>query len=106
MRVQRLAKDALLASMSEAPVARDRLGATMDAFAAALVELEGAPLNSPEIRASLAAARDEWLWLVRGVHGADGPEGRVALVRASDALVATFEQLTASYERSLQVIMS
>ncbi|VTU23480.1 ANTAR domain protein [Variovorax sp. SRS16] len=106
MRVQRLAKDALLASMAPAHGARDRLVATMDAFEAALLELERAPLSSPEIRAELAAARDEWLRLVRGVHGADSAEGRAALVRASDALVATFEQLTASYEHSLQVIMS
>jgi hypothetical protein len=106
MRVQRLAKEALLASMSAAPAERDRLGATMDGFAAALLELEDAPLNSPEIRAALAAAREEWLRLVRGVHGADGTQGRVALVRASDALVETFERLTTAYEHSLQVIMS
>jgi AmiR/NasT family two-component response regulator len=106
MRVQRLAKDALLASMLPAPAARDRLAPTMDEFEAALLELERAPLSSPEIRTALAAARDEWLRLVRGVRAADGAEGRAALVRSSEVLVETFEQLTASYEHSLQVIMS
>ena len=101
MRAQRLAKEALLAAPSQ-----DRMAATMDEFEAALRELEAAPLSSPEIRASLAVARDEWLHLMRGVRALDSAEGRASLVRASDALVDTFEQLTAAYEHSLQVIMS
>ena len=71
---------------------RGRLAPTMDAFEAALLELEHAPLSSPEIRAALAAARDEWLRLVRGVRDADSAEGRAALVRSSEALVDTFER--------------
>lgn len=106
MRAQRLAKDALLASMLPASASRDRLVPTMEAFEAALLELEQAPLSSPEIRAALVAARDEWMRLVRGVRGADNAEGRAALVRSSEALVEVFERLTASYEHSLQVIMS
>jgi hypothetical protein len=106
MRVQRLAKDALLASLWPASAASERLAVTMDEFEAALLELERAPLSSPEIRTALVAARDEWLRLVRGVRGADSAEGRAALVRSSDVLVDTFEALTASYEHSLQVIMS
>lgn len=106
MRAQRLAKDALLASMLGEPAARARLAPTMDAFEAALAELEHAPLGTAEIRAALASARDEWLRLVGGVRAADSPEGRATLVRASDALVDSFERLTASYEHSLQVIMS
>ena len=103
---QRLAKDALLASMLPSPDAQQRLAATMDEFEAALRELEAAPLSSPEIRAALAIARDEWLHLMGGVRGLDSAEGRASLVRSSDALVDTFERLTASYEHSLQVIMS
>lgn len=106
MRVQRLAKDALLASMLPASGSQARLAPIMDEFEAALLELEQAPLSSPEIRTALAAARDEWLRLVRGVRGADTAEGRAALVRSSEVLVDTFERLTASYEHSLQVIMS
>jgi nitrate/nitrite-specific signal transduction histidine kinase len=106
MRVQRLAKDALLASTLSADAPRERLAPTMNEFESALLELEGAPLSSPEIRTALAAARDEWLQLAHGVHGADSADGRVALVRSSDALVDIFDRLTASYEHSLQVIMS
>jgi len=106
MRAQRLAKDALLASTLSQDAMRDRLAPTMDAFESALLELERAPLSSPEIRTALAAARDEWLQLVHGVRELESPEGRAALVRSSDALVDTFDQLTASYEHSLQVIMS
>ena len=101
MRAQRLAKEALLATPSQ-----ERMDATMDEFEAALRELEAAPLSSPEIRAALAVARDEWLHLVRGVRALDSAEGRASLVRASDALVDTFERLTAAYEHSLQVIRS
>ena len=101
MRAQRLAKEALLAAPSQ-----DRMATTMDEFEAALRELEAAPLSSPEIRAALAVARDEWLHLLGGVRALDSAEGRASLVRASEALVDTFEQLTAAYEHSLQVIMS
>ncbi|WP_369655415.1 ANTAR domain-containing protein [Variovorax sp. V213] len=106
MRAQRLAKDALLASTIAAEASRGRLLPTMNEFEAALGELERAPLSSPEIRAALVAARDEWLHLVGGVQALDSPEGRATLVRSSEALVDTFERLTAWYEHSLQVIMS
>ena len=106
MRAQRLAKDALLASALAAGPSRERLLPTMNEFEAALLELERAPLSSPEIRAALAAARDEWLRLVGGVQALESPEGRATLVRSSEALVDTFERLTAWYEHSLQVIMS
>ncbi|WP_076999262.1 type IV pili methyl-accepting chemotaxis transducer N-terminal domain-containing protein [Variovorax sp. KK3] len=106
MRAQRLAKDALLASLLGGGEWSMRLAPTMDAFEASLLELERAPLSSPEIRAALAGARDEWLRLVRGVREADRAEGRADLVRASEVLADTFDRLTASYEHSLQVIMS
>ncbi|WGT61936.1 type IV pili methyl-accepting chemotaxis transducer N-terminal domain-containing protein [Variovorax paradoxus] len=106
MRAQRLAKDALLASALAAGASRERLLPTMNEFEAALLELERAPLSSPDIRAALAAARDEWLRLVGGVQALESPEGRATLVRSSEALVDTFERLTAWYEHSLQVIMS
>ena len=106
MRAQRLAKDALLAATLSSDASRERLPSTMAEFEAALLELESAPLSSPEIRTALAAARDEWLRLVRGVRDIDSAEGRAALVRASDVLVDTFDHLTAWYEHSLQVIMS
>ena len=106
MRAQRLAKDALLAAALKEKTAKARLVPTMAEFEAALLELEHAPLSTAEIRAALASARDEWLRLVGGVQALDSADGRATLVRSSDALVDTFERLTASYEHSLQVIMS
>lgn len=106
MRAQRLAKDALLASTLAADASHGRLLPTMNEFEAALLELERAPLSSPEIRAALVTAREEWLRLVGGVQALDSPEGRATLVRSSEALVDTFERLTGWYEHSLQVIMS
>ena len=106
MRAQRLAKDALLAAALKEKAANARLVPAMAEFEAALLELEHAPLSTTEIRAALASARDEWLRLVGGVRTLDSADGRATLVRSSDALVDTFERLTASYEHSLQVIMS
>lgn len=106
MRAQRLAKDALLASLLHSEAASARLALTMDEFEAALLDLEQAPVSSAEIRAMLAQARDEWLVLLGGVRNADSADGRMALVRASETLLQRFDQLTAAYERSLQVIMS
>jgi len=106
MRAQRVAKDALLSAMLAQGPWRERLEATIAAFEATLLELERAPLSSPEIRDALAGARDEWLRLLRGVRSADRSDGRAELVRASEVLVDAFDALTASYEHSLQVVMS
>jgi len=109
MRVQRLAKDALLAMLLPGGAHRARLAPTIAEFDAALLELERAPLSSPEIRDALAAARADWQRLVRSAQGterAERAESAADLVRASDALVQTFDALTASYEHSLQVVMS
>ena len=106
MRAQRVAKDALFAALLPDGPWRERLASTTATFEATLVELERAPLSSPEIRDALAGARDEWLRLLRGVRSADRSDGRAELVRASEVLVDAFDALTASYEHSLQVVMS
>jgi ANTAR domain/Type IV pili methyl-accepting chemotaxis transducer N-term len=106
MRVQRVAKDALLAALLDEPARREALAPVLDEFAAALIELERAPLTSAETREALALVRDEWLRLLRGADGAGRAEGRALLVASSDALLDAFDRLTAGYEHSLQVIMS
>lgn len=106
MRAQRVAKDALFAALLPDGPWRERLESTIATFEATLLELERAPLSSPEIRDALAGARDEWLRLLRGVRSADRSDGRAELVRASEVLVDAFDALTASYEHSLQVVMS
>ena len=106
MRVQRVAKDALLAALLGEPDRREALAPLLDEFGAALQELERTPLTSAETREALALARDEWLRLLRGADAADRAEGRTLLAASSDALLDVFDRLTASYEHSLQVIMS
>jgi len=106
MRVQRLAKDALLAALLHEPQRRVGLPALMDAFEAALRELGAAPLSSEDIRAGLAEAGEEWLRLLRGLRSSDDAESQALLAGSSDALLDIFDRLTAAYEHSLQVIMS
>ena len=107
MRVQRIAKESLLAATDAAtPQAlMRRHEAALDAFEAAQRDLEQAPLTSPEIRATLAQVRDEWLRLLGGVGASGTGAGRRALVQASEALLVRLDSLTAAYEHSFQVIM-
>jgi Type IV pili methyl-accepting chemotaxis transducer N-term len=108
MRVQRIAKESLLAAAQShdgASSSRPSHDAALDAFEAAQRELEQAPLTTPEIRATLAQVRDEWLRLLGGVGASATGVGRRTLVRASEALLVRLDCLTAAYEHSLQVIM-
>ena len=108
---QRLAKQALLAGLL--PVAGAALQAaaaaqTVREFEAGLAALEQAPLATDAIRAALAQARGQWQRLLDGLRRAAGPEavaGRLVLARESEALLASFEQLTSLYEHSLQVLL-
>ena len=106
MRVQRAAKEALLAALLQQPGRHAALQPVLDEFEAALLELEQAPLSSPEIRTGLQAAREEWARLLRGLGSVEQAEGRALLARSSEALLEIFDRLTAAYEHSLQVIMS
>ena len=105
MRVQRIAKESLLAAMQPAPSAAQADDTVLAAFEAAQRELEETPLSSPEIRSTLAQVRDEWLRLLGGVDAARTSGGRRVLVDASEALLVRLDSLTAAYEHSFQVIM-
>ena len=109
LRVQRVAKDSLLAALQapagDAQALAQRRDAALGEFELALRELEQAPLSSGEIRTTLAQVRDEWLRLLAGLRAADRNDGRRALVHASDVLLDRLDALTAAYEHSLQVIM-
>jgi AmiR/NasT family two-component response regulator len=106
MLAQRLAKDALLAELLDDATRREGFVQLKSEFESALLELDMAPLSSPEIRQALKAARDEWTRLQAGLRFLDKAESRLAISRASEGLLEAFEGLTALYERSLQVIMS
>jgi hypothetical protein len=109
MRVQRIAKESLLAATGGAePVPQapsPRHAAEIDAFESVQRELEQAPLTSPEIRATLAQVRDDWRRLLGGVDASATGAGRRTLVQASEALLERLDTLTAAYEHSFQVIM-
>jgi len=106
MRVQRLAKQALLEVLLSQPQRQATLPGLLDAVESTLLELERAPLGSAAARETLAQAREQWLHLLRGLRLVQGSEGRQALAVASDALLELFDRLTADYEHSLQLILS
>lgn len=111
MLAQRLAKQALLAGLLAQPQAAGHAQAaaqTVREFEAALSALEQAPLATEAIRAALALARGQWQRLLDGLRRSEGPEaalGLAALARESEALVASFDQLTSLYEHSMQVLL-
>jgi hypothetical protein len=105
MLAQRVAKLAMVALATDRAPAAQPLNAAVDAFEATLNELERAPLSSELIRSSLAAARDEWLRMMRSVAACDQMAERVACAAASDALVQIFDRLTEHYQRSLEALM-
>jgi len=101
---QRLAKEALLADLLPGH-GNGQIGAGLSAFEAGLLELEAAPLSSAEIRASLAAVREEWLRLLRSLRELRGPEAAAGLARSSELLLSRLDQLTVQYQQSLQLIL-
>ena len=109
LRVQQVAKTSLLAALhrqgSEGALQARRRDATLAEFEAAQRALEAAPLSSPEIRATLDLARDDWLRLLAGLRADELGDGQRALVQASETLLERLDALTAAYEHSLQVIM-
>jgi hypothetical protein len=109
MRVQRIAKDHLLATLAASasssgarPAPDDAL---IDEFVLALRELEQAPLSSPAIREILEHVREEWLRLLAGLRTPDPQASARAMVHASETLLQRLDDLTEAYEHSLQVIM-
>ena len=102
MRSQRVAKEALLATMAPEAGRSARLQLLLAEFERALDEIEAAPLSSPEIAAALAASRESWLVLLRALRGADA----AALAHASEELLQHLDRLTESCEHSLQTLLS
>lgn len=114
---QRFAKCALLAAVQPelAPLQMLELQQVRTAFEAALTHLNGIPLSTPEIAEVLAAAGVAWLHLVGAVQALPGmparlePTGSQAGLQAvgqhSEALLALFEQLSAHYASSLQLLL-
>ena len=108
---QRLAKQALLAGLltdAGAAVQAAAAAQTVREFETGLAALDQAPLATDAIRTALAQARGQWQRLLDGLRRAAGPEaaaGRLVLARESEALLASFEQITSLYEHSMQVLL-
>ena len=110
---QRHAKYALLGALG-GPALAARHGAgiaeSRAAIDAGLLYLNQIPLTSPEIRTTLQAAADGWHQLLEAIRGSDNVAGaaqvasleRIAV--SSEALLEVFEQLTALYETSMQML--
>ena len=106
MQVQRLAKEALLAVLLAEPARHAALAPLVQAVDEGLAALARSPLSSPEIRDALASAGQQWQRLCLGLRQAPDGGALLMLVRASDALQDSLDQLTGAYEHSLQVIMA
>lgn len=109
---QRFAKGALMALLEPAtPTGEAAMTLAQREFEAGLALLQGLPLSTPEIRQTLDAAAREWELLVAGATQLQRPAGRDRLLRleglasASENLLEGFEQLSAHYERSMQMLM-
>jgi hypothetical protein len=74
-----------------------------DTFEQALNYLNDIPLSSPEIRAKLVTAGEQWRQLQSGA--ADMPRGLEAVALASEGLLDVFEGLSDLYEHSMQMLM-
>lgn len=110
---QRLAKQALLAGQLQGPAADAQAAAavqSMQAFEQALAWLEQAPLGTGEIRAALALARGQWQRMLAAVRraaaGVEPHEAARQLGRESEALLASFDELTALYQHSMQGLLA
>ncbi|MCY1539857.1 hypothetical protein D9M68_754660 [compost metagenome] len=80
-------------------------------FESGLALLNSLPLSTPEIRRTLDTAALEWDKVLAGAAHIQRPAGRDRLLRleglaaASESLLEAFEQLSAEYERSMQMLM-
>ncbi|MED5620038.1 type IV pili methyl-accepting chemotaxis transducer N-terminal domain-containing protein [Ideonella sp. BN130291] len=105
---QRLAKQALLGVLLTGEAGREaalQSAQTVRDFEAALDALKAAPLSTPEIRAGLAGADEQWQRMLHGARTVASARGRLLLADASEALLGCFERLTERYERSVQLLM-
>ena len=95
---QRYAKCALLcdqAGMAEARAAIEQ----------GLAYLNGLPLSAPDIRSALADATAGWQQMLAGASEAATPQGQERIATASESLLEVYEQLSAHYERSMQMLV-
>jgi AmiR/NasT family two-component response regulator len=111
---QRFGKYALLAAAGQGQaveLAQSGMRAAQQEFEAALTYLNGLPLSTPAIHEALGAAGVAWLQMVAAAQEAQrlAPAKRGArleeLAASSETLLGLFEQLSAQYEHSMQMLL-
>lgn len=105
---QRFAKYALLAGVGDAAAMQGNeagMAEVRAAFEQAQRYLNGIPLTSKEIRASLDAAAVGWAQMLAGADPAGQKASLERLAVASEDLLDVFDKLSVQYERSMQVLM-
>ncbi|APW38578.1 response regulator receiver protein [Rhodoferax koreense] len=110
---QRYAKYALLGAMGAVGAgggvaARNQAGLleARTAFEQALSFLNGIPLTSTGIRASLETGASHWRHMVVATDGLQGGGAAIGqLAAASEGVLDVFEQLTEDYENSMQMLV-
>ena len=111
---QRFSKFVLLTLAGEGAAAQDALAgmqAAQQEFEAALTYLNGLPLSTPAINDTLGAAGVAWLQVVAAARAAQRlPVGERSvclneLASGSETLLGLFEQLSAHYECSMQMLV-
>ena len=108
MLAQRMAKLALLGTLLREPAAgaaREAMVDTDGEFQRALQSLAALPIVTPEIRHALEQAERNWQLLRGACREAHATSGRRTLAHTSETLLELFDELTARYEHSLQVIL-
>lgn len=70
-----------------------------------LTYLNGLPLSTPDIRSALAGATAGWQQMLAGASEAASPAGQERIAAASESLLEAYEQLSAHYERSMQMLV-
>jgi hypothetical protein len=88
--------------------AQTSMQAAQQEFEAALTYLNGLPLSTPAIYDTLGAAGVAWLQVVAAAKEAqrlDAIEALETLANGSETLLRLFDQLSAHYERSMQLLV-
>ncbi len=105
MLAQRLAKLAIVGSLTSPAASRDAMRVAETAFVDGFAYLSRIPLTSPEIRAALDAAVSDWTLFRPALARAKDVKARGEIASLSEALLIHFELLTDLYERGMQMLM-
>lgn len=105
---QRFAKYALLGVLGDSSLVQSSEAGMVEsraAFEQALGYLNSIPLSTQDIRTALGAANIFWQQMLAGAQDARQTSGQERLASASESLLDVFEQLSAHYESSMQMLV-